>query len=641
MDALLQTLGAQTVNFAIRSGLALTSRYAVQQCSRLLKSVNDKAVRAELGALQKVLDDRIKILSPALDLIEFKSSRGNAFLEAAVPLAKSLHREIVRLGKRLDRAATAEEERYGSSANRCGSRVSDARHAELLVIIKDIKELLARIDRDIPLLQFAITVSGEKMSSSMTPGISPSRMMQASALLSFADAQFVSNPRQPMQVGSCFTLTLYMLFLGHSQVGPSPGSEDISPLTPPGNKGHITSEVPYGLGEGERKPIWQEVIHKARVRLCRVPVDWVFDPAQGYKPGHAYSSHFPGVVSRRRTIPSQGPSDGYSYHLEIIEDLDDGRLHDGDDSSFRPYEDIPMAGLRESIPIHQISKIFYTDTGRILNIGNSDEKGNNPVLLLKRDINAKCPIKMRQEWFEEPEPEKETGPPSSTADESSESDEQEDIDRQLWEESEHTPKSWASQDSTPATYLPAHLDPEWLALEVHTEAEGGDDEEDEEDEEEEEEEEADTKGESGARQRALSGSAQASGDDLLQGSKLLTQLERVSIGAGSPAQNRAGQPAVYIQKPRMDGAASYVTRSPFGSIISSLSLLEMLIRLTSLQEFQQVSHLAIPDHILMFFLEETSTTGLHGEAQWRARTDAKRRMGFDPYTDSFLNQNEE
>jgi len=61
MDALLQTLGVQTVNFAIRSGLALTSRYAVQQCSRLLKSVNDKAVRVELRTLQKILDNKIKV----------------------------------------------------------------------------------------------------------------------------------------------------------------------------------------------------------------------------------------------------------------------------------------------------------------------------------------------------------------------------------------------------------------------------------------------------------------------------------------------------------------------------------------------------------------------------------------------------
>lgn len=61
MDALLQTLGVQTFNFAVRSGIALTSRYAVQQCSRLLKSINDNAVRAELRALQKLLDSKIKV----------------------------------------------------------------------------------------------------------------------------------------------------------------------------------------------------------------------------------------------------------------------------------------------------------------------------------------------------------------------------------------------------------------------------------------------------------------------------------------------------------------------------------------------------------------------------------------------------
>jgi hypothetical protein len=61
MDALLQMLGAQTFNYAIRTGIALTSRYAVQQCSRLVKSVNNTAVRAELKELQKLLDNKIKV----------------------------------------------------------------------------------------------------------------------------------------------------------------------------------------------------------------------------------------------------------------------------------------------------------------------------------------------------------------------------------------------------------------------------------------------------------------------------------------------------------------------------------------------------------------------------------------------------
>jgi hypothetical protein len=544
-----------------------------------------------------------------------------------VPLAKSLHREIIRLGKRLDNAATAEEDAHGADTDRKGrsGRVSEAHHAELLLIIRDIKDLLARIDRDIPLLQFAITVSGEKMSTTMTPGISPSRMMQASALLSFADAHFAADPSRPMQAGPSFTLSLYMLFLGHSQVGTSPGPGDVSSSTPD----HIPRETPYGLGEGERKPIWQEVMHKARVRLCRTPANWTFDPLQGYGPDESRGSH------SSRTVPLLGSSDGYSYHLEIIEDLDDGRVHD-DGPKPQPYDDLTMAGIRESIPIHQISKIFYTDTGRILNIGNNDERDNNPVLLLKRDVNAKCPIKMRQEWFDEPEPKEENESQSDTADESSESDDQDDVDRQLWEETEHSAKSPAGQDGDRATYLPPHLDPEWLALEVYAD-DGGDEDEDE---EEEQGDDAGCDGH-GVPQQTVTGNPRGP-DGLSVDSNFMAQFQRISIRSGSPPQDLDDRSPADLQQPQEeDIAASYVTRAPFGSITSSLSLLEMLIRLTSLQEFQQTSHLAIPDHILTFFLEETSTTGLHGEAHWRMRSEAKRRMGFDPYTDAVPRQDGE
>lgn len=73
MDALLGRLGAQAVNYALRTGIALTSSYAVGQCSRLLKTIDDRGVRAELKALQDQLNGKVKILSPIIDLIEFKS----------------------------------------------------------------------------------------------------------------------------------------------------------------------------------------------------------------------------------------------------------------------------------------------------------------------------------------------------------------------------------------------------------------------------------------------------------------------------------------------------------------------------------------------------------------------------------------
>lgn len=555
-----------------------------------------------------------------------------------MPLAKSLHRDIVRLGKRLEHAAADEEAAHAASPKAHAIPLSEAHHAELLFIIKDIKDLLGRIDRDIPLLQLAITASGEKMSSSMTPGISPSRMMQASALLSFADAHFVVDPSNPVQVGPSFTLSLYMLFLGHSQTRP-PIRGGISLPSPASSKSHAPGQIPYGIGEGERKPIWQEVMHKARVRLCRIPASWDRNPPQHGQPkDRQHESHRPGAPHTNRAVEAVRSSNEYSYHLELLEDLDDGRVHDEDDPRPQSHDRVPAAGIRESIPIHQVSKIFYTDTGRILGIGNDDLSDNNPVLLVKRDPSAKSPVRLREEWFAEPEAGHGDDSESDPAEEGSGSDDQDDIDRQLWEETEHSTDSPGSQSGPQRTCLPPHLDPEWLALEVYMEDDYGDEDGDDDDDEE----GADAGGDKNAPLPALMGNPGPPRVTDSVDSDLVVQLQHVSIGADSPPRSLVDTSPAPLNKHHEQHLAqpteSYITRAPFGAIASSLSLLEMLIRLTSLQEFQQTPHLAIPDHILMFFLEETSTTGLQGEAHWRMRGEAKRRMGFDPYTDSLPRQ---
>ncbi len=69
---------------------------------------------------------------------------------------------------------------------------------------------------------------------------------------------------------------------------------------------------------------------------------------------------------------------------------------------------------------------------------------------------------------------------------------------------------------------------------------------------------------------------------------------------------------------------------------TSLSLLELLLRLTSLQQFQQQSHLSITDELLNFFLEESASTGAGGDENYRQalRQEARRRVGWDPYDES-------
>lgn len=536
-------------------------------------------------------------------------------------MAKSLHRDIVSLGTRLENAAAAEE---GSKRKGTKAKTAEAHHAELLHIIRDIKALLARIDREIPSLQIAITASGETLSSTMPTGISPSRFLQASFFLNLGDTQFASDPSRPVQIGPNFYLSLYMLFVGHTHSATQPGSRGLArPATPdPSRAGSPQKDEPYGFGEGERRPIWQEVLHKARVRLCRTPIQWRFDHNQGYVPDGFF---MPGQESTYPGDEAFGRPDEYAYHFELVEDLNDGRVHEDSEIKTRPYDTITQAGIRESIPIHQISRIFYTDSGRILNIGNSDEAGNNPILLLKRDVSAIGNIDVEDE-----NPEAQHFNPAKAIGGSGDNDadyEQDEIDRQLREET-GLPNSKAVAKPHPlGLHLPPHLDPEWLAFEVFSEDSNCDssDSEDEADEDSEDEHTVPT-----VKAKRPAASHNPSLD-----ANLMAQIKTLSIQSPTGLNDISSKPASK-ELERLDARREeqFVARSPFSSITSSLSLMEMLIRLTSLQEFQQAAHLSIPDHILSFFLEETSTTGLKGEERWRVRNEAERRVGFDPYTDT-------
>ncbi|KAK1479380.1 RanGTP-binding protein [Colletotrichum tamarilloi] len=639
MDALLAKLGAQAMNMAIRSGIALTSTYAFSQCSRLMKTVDDRTVRSDIKKLQKRLDSKIKarfhllIVSPAIDLIEFKSGRGNAFLESALPLAKSLRRDIVALGRRVEQAAQAGEASRGSSRQ---SIDSERQFEELKAIIKDMKDLLAQLDNDIPLLHMAISASGESLNSAMSPHISPSRFSQAGTFLTYGDSQFAVDPTHPAQIGPIFTLSIYMLFLGHSSKSAKGSKHAANPQTPQ-KSSFGESAQPYGIGEGDRKPLWQEVMHKARVRLCRTPMDHVFDSEEGFRPKAPKDQDSDESRFYGSNPFGFGPRNEYAYHLEIIEDLDDGRAHDDLEADDTPYDDIVRAGIRESIPIYQISRIFYADTGRILNIG-SDDGDNNPVLLLKRDVLAKPPLKTQEEMMSfQDEPDSPTA--FMAGSESEDIDEQDDVDRQLREESAalDTPQELPEPPvSHPRRSFPSHLDPEWIALEVF---------------EEDESDSSDTEDEDVVEQLpslprlATPTSARGSPRPALRNSRtsldsrLMAQIQNLSVQS-SPFSRSVRSPtptqpfSQEVAKHSLNSSDSFAARSPFNAVVTSLSLMEMLIRLTSLQEFQQAPHLTMHDHILNFFLEESSTTGLTGEERLRARTETKKRVGFDPYTDT-------
>ncbi|KAI0453743.1 RanGTP-binding protein-domain-containing protein [Xylaria acuta] len=625
MDAFLARLSYHATSYAVRSCIALTSTYVINQGAKLLKTVEYDPLRVELSQLQRRLGQKIELVSPILESIELRYTRGDAALEAVVRTARGLREDIDALGERLKNATSTQA--LPPNGIRDSKAAAVRQQAELTGIIGDIKCLITSIDDAIPLINLWVSAIGGIQAPPSS--FSPSRLLQASMLVNVGDTQFILDPSQPMQIGPDFALSLYMLFRGHASA-------------------HETQE-PYGVEEGQRKPMWQEVIHKARVRLLRIPLDDI--PNGNMK---------------------SDPRVRYAYRLQVVEDLDDGRLHTFEDEYSRPtsYDGLSLAGIRELIPIHQISKMFYADVGKILNISNDEGASSSPVLLLKRDVNA-VPVNTIPVVHEPAEPALTIeSPGDSIVSETppSEGDSQDGVDFQLRQEMGLLEEPVCSTiiSSRPSQtrskhkdwHIPQDLDPEWIALEVFDvdESEGNSDSDSDSDSTgDEKEPPPDDEDVPGAPSRCRPRHTARPSVDR----NLITQLNRMNIASSSrpsssdsyiyrpttsspqPSNNNNNNNDKSITpsrslKPRPTDLTptKLIERSPFGAIKTSLSLLEMLLRLTSLQEFEQMTHLAIPDHVLRFYLDESvSSSGLHGKDRWAASAEAERKVGFDPYAD--------
>lgn len=518
------------------------------------------------------------------------SARGNTSLESAVSLTKSLRWEIQTLGQRLAAAANAEE-----STRRGGSKAQNkAQNAlELKKIIQAIQKLLNRIEDAVPLINLAITASGASLSSSLPTTVSPSRLLQASTFLTAGDTQYSMSPSASVQIGPTFILSMYMLFLGHIR---------------PQNEEEI------------RESTWKEVIHKAVVKLVRVSIDNLYNlpgtekresllDATGVDQTEQDNSADEYLPSR---VEAEVKADEYAYQLVIVEDLEDDRLHTFEENETQPgpYDGIAVAGIREAIPVHEISKIFYADTGKILNIGNDGET-NSPVLLLKRDVNAVGPRRMMERYGEDASQQHDSRSLDDRHGSAEINGHSENESHNGGSEPLHgsivSPQTPYKKLALPNPWhLPPDLDPEWIALEVYT---GSAD--------------SDSESEAESPVRPSKSSRSSSIDPRLNSAFSRFQLRSPST---TPAPS---SPIPPTPNPSFTPALSPSR--------TSLSLLETILRLLSLQQFQQTPHLSIPDELLTFFLSESASTGAatsDSQERKRLRREARRRVGFDPYDES-------
>ena len=591
MDIFLGKVTQQAMNYAIRSGISITSGYAIRHCARLLSSTPKSSEREELVRLQTRLESKIRIISPAIDMIELIAARGNTTLESAVTLTKDIRWEIQKLGTRLNNAANQEELRRKGSSR---AKSQEQTELTLKLIITDIKRLLDRIEDAVPLINLAITTSGVNLSTDLPSTVSPSRLLQASTFLTAGDSQYTAFPGQAVQIGPTYTLSIYMLFAGHT--GRSQWND-------------------------VRETTWKEVMHKARIKLLRTPLHQLYRLPNDDADDSGHSTEHNQDRSGVEHMLGEGRAFEFAYHLLLVEDLDDDRFHDFGDGEPKPepFEDVALAGLRDVIPIHEISKIFYADTGKILNIGTEGEV-NNPILLLKRDIHAEAPRRMMERHrsslnlLDDVASVDGDTPYSSTA---QNEDEQSELDAQIHRESSVAPDN----DDEPREQkkhnrrLPPDLDPEWIAFEVYTETPDSED-------EDAERTIADMETPSSETRRSSAKPSPEPG--------FINALSHLRISSSSPEAS----PKPLAQHNVSLGPLS----QPFapGQVKTSLSLLEMLIRLTALQQFRQDSHLSIDDELLNFFLADSSTTGAGADAERRqfVRQHARNRVGFDPYDES-------
>ena len=559
MDILLSKVTQQAMNYAIRSGITLTASYAIKQSTRLLKQVPKSNSHDELQDLHQRLQGKIRIISPAIDMIELISARGNTSLESAVALTKDLRWEIQCFGQQMASVAATEEAAGGS--NRSAAAGAARTELEVNSVISSMKRLLKRVEDAVPLINLAITTSGVSLSARLPPTVSPSRLLQASTLLNAGDMQYSMAPEQAVQIGPLLTLTLYMLFSGH-----------VRP--------HDETSI--------RETTWKEVMHKCRAKIRRVPMRLV----QPINPSASASSSPLADTEEMTTavdISKPANADEYAYQIMFIEDLDDDRFHTVEgDLEPQGYDGVERAGIREIFPVFQIGKIFYADTGKVLNIGSEDS--NSPVLLLKRDLEAQ--------------------PPRSSVDILRT---EEDIEA---EEQTTSGKSNASRTTSGVTpwSLPPGLDPEWMALEIYNEAQDSEPEDDEAD--------------------RLENTCSTRRDRSPGGQQLATSLANMKLDSDSNIS--LAKTAIPTFSPTTQTMDTLSPPAWVSNVPTSLSLLEVLLRLVALTEYLQTSHLSANDQWLNFFLEESKATGAEGDenARQKVRADARRRVGFDPYDES-------
>ncbi|QLQ79236.1 hypothetical protein HG537_0B05830 [Torulaspora globosa] len=195
MDDILAKAGSQAVTFAIKSGISIASTYALRTITKFVIQIPKSDAR-RIEQQKAKLENRIAIVTSAIDLIKLVAARGNTNLESTLRLTKDLKNELDSFDERMRELITKVEESRGAKSQK------EAIDSVGLYI----NDLLQRIEEVTPFINLSLTTSGANLNSSLPQQVSPGLLLKASNYIN------LSNLKPTGQVGPTFEISLYSVF---------------------------------------------------------------------------------------------------------------------------------------------------------------------------------------------------------------------------------------------------------------------------------------------------------------------------------------------------------------------------------------------------------------------------------------------
>ncbi|KAI9099513.1 RanGTP-binding protein-domain-containing protein [Phlyctochytrium arcticum] len=321
MDQLFASLAVSGASLVSKAAFSYCQGYAVKQISTYVQQSTEKSKHKDrLVRMQSVLERKLAVITPAIDMCEIVAARGNTGLEAVLTLSSELKRDLNKLGSSI----------HGDDSEENNAQMTTT-------VLREVEDLIKAIDDLVPYIQLAIASCGVSVQNTIPDSVSPSRLLQASTAVALASGRYqahknfgATQPPEPVQVGPRFPVRVYSLFQSSAR------AKGVSDWT------------------------WKEDYAKASVTVQRVPTE-----ISNLNDDDATSAAAAPLRSR------------IAYELWMVEDLNDGRYHEETEGkTLQPDEMVP--GKKVRIPATDIQRLYYTRSGNLLNI---DAKA--PVMVLK------------------------------------------------------------------------------------------------------------------------------------------------------------------------------------------------------------------------------------------------------------------